>query len=92
MATDPIPTQLTPAQQQQLMIIAQKRGKDQSAVLDDLLAEAASHDIRDGRTAYEAFAAAGALGCVKDTPRDLSTNPKYMEGFGTNARSQRDAD
>jgi|CXWL01.1.fsa_nt_gi hypothetical protein len=28
----------------------------------------------------------GLIGCVKggkDTPRDLSTNPKYLEGFGS---------
>jgi antitoxin component of RelBE/YafQ-DinJ toxin-antitoxin module len=24
----------------------------------------------------------GIIGCIKDTPPDLSTNPKYMEGFG----------
>jgi hypothetical protein len=24
----------------------------------------------------------GILGCIKDAPADLSTNPEYMEGFG----------
>jgi metal-responsive CopG/Arc/MetJ family transcriptional regulator len=24
----------------------------------------------------------GIIGCFKDAPSDLSTNPKYMEGFG----------
>lgn len=24
----------------------------------------------------------GLIGCVKGLPTDLSTNPKYMEGFG----------
>ncbi|MBX3413008.1 MAG: antitoxin family protein [Pirellulales bacterium] len=33
-------------------------------------------------SAYDVFLAAGLLGCVKDAPPDLSTNPKYMEGFG----------
>ena len=32
----------------------------------------------------EALEAVGAVGCF-DGPSDLSTNPKYMEGFGTNA-------
>jgi predicted transcriptional regulator len=24
----------------------------------------------------------GLIGCIEDAPSDLSTNPKYMEGFG----------
>jgi predicted DNA-binding antitoxin AbrB/MazE fold protein len=34
------------------------------------------------RTLHDALAAAGLLGCIDDGPTDLSTNPKYMEGFG----------
>lgn len=33
-------------------------------------------------SAYEAFKRAGLIGCVKGGPSDLSTNQKYMEGFG----------
>jgi hypothetical protein len=33
-------------------------------------------------SAYDAFKRAGLIGCIKDGPSDLSTNPKYMEGFG----------
>jgi len=33
-------------------------------------------------SAYEAFKRAGVIGCVKGGPADLSTNPKYMKGFG----------
>ena len=33
-------------------------------------------------TLHDALAAAGLLGCIEDGPADLSTNPKYMEGFG----------
>jgi predicted DNA-binding antitoxin AbrB/MazE fold protein len=33
-------------------------------------------------TLYESLERAGLIGCVKDAPADLSTNPKYMEGFG----------
>jgi hypothetical protein len=33
-------------------------------------------------SAYDLFKAAGLIGCAKDLPADLSTNPKYMEGFG----------
>jgi predicted transcriptional regulator len=34
-------------------------------------------------SAYEAFKNAGLIGIVKGGPKDLSTNKKYMEGFGT---------
>jgi hypothetical protein len=33
-------------------------------------------------TLHDALAVAGLLGCIDDGPTDLSTNPKYMEGFG----------
>jgi hypothetical protein len=33
-------------------------------------------------TAYEHAKKAGLIGAVKGTIRDLSTNPKYFEGFG----------
>jgi metal-responsive CopG/Arc/MetJ family transcriptional regulator len=34
------------------------------------------------RSAYDVAMALGVIGCIKDGPEDLSTNPKYMEGFG----------
>jgi hypothetical protein len=33
-------------------------------------------------TAFERAEKAGLIGAVKGTPRDLSTNPKYFDGFG----------
>jgi hypothetical protein len=36
-------------------------------------------------TAFDVASRAGLIGCIKGTPRsptDLSTNPKYREGFG----------
>ncbi|TWT73845.1 hypothetical protein Pla123a_37390 [Posidoniimonas polymericola] len=34
------------------------------------------------QNALEAFERLGLVGCIKDGPNDLSTNPKHMEGFG----------
>jgi predicted DNA-binding antitoxin AbrB/MazE fold protein len=34
------------------------------------------------QTLYEMLDEAGLIGCIEDAPSDLSTNPKYMEGFG----------
>jgi predicted DNA-binding protein len=36
----------------------------------------------DSLTAYEHAKKAGLIGAVKGTIRDLSTNPKYFDGFG----------
>lgn len=33
-------------------------------------------------SAYELAEAAGLIGCVQDAPKDLSSNPRYFEGFG----------
>jgi len=33
-------------------------------------------------TLYDRARGAGLIGCLKGAPSDLSTNPKYMEGFG----------
>ena len=35
-----------------------------------------------GKTAYDIFKDAGVIGCVEGGPADMSTNPKYTEGFG----------
>jgi predicted DNA-binding antitoxin AbrB/MazE fold protein len=39
----------------------------------------------DGPTLYEVLNKAGLIGCIKNGPPDLSTNPKYMEDFGKSA-------
>lgn len=33
-------------------------------------------------SAFEAAQAAGIIGCAGHAPKDLSTNPRYFEGFG----------
>ena len=39
-------------------------------------------DAAESESAYEAFMRSGLVGCLKGGPADLSTNPKYREGFG----------
>jgi hypothetical protein len=41
---------------------------------------------QEQRSLYDALNARGLIGCLKDAPPDLSTNPKYMEGFGQHDR------
>lgn len=37
---------------------------------------------KNGESLYERTQRAGLIGCIKNGPPDLSSNPKYMEGFG----------
>jgi predicted transcriptional regulator len=65
-----------------LRAAARRRGTRESdlirkAVEGQLTAEEAS------LTAYDHAKKAGLIGMVKGTVRDLSTNPKYFEGFGS---------
>jgi hypothetical protein len=50
------------------------------------LAEKASHDEGNGKaeTPYEILSRLGLIGCIEGTPPDLSTNKKYMQGYGKN--------
>jgi hypothetical protein len=34
------------------------------------------------RSAYEFAKEAGLVGCVRQAPKDLSTNPRHFDGFG----------
>ena len=50
------------------------------------LAEKHEHEKENGRveTPYEILQRHGLIGCIEGTPRDLSTNKKYMQGYGKN--------
>ena len=95
MAIDPTSIELTPKQKALLAEIAERTGKDYAAIVDELLASftkprptttknGAHGVVPRTPTAYEAFVAVGAIGCFEGPP-DLSTNQKYMDGFGVNA-------
>jgi predicted DNA-binding antitoxin AbrB/MazE fold protein len=45
----------------------------------------AEEAIEEGASLLELMQRAGLVGCIKDAPPDLSTNPKYMEDFGKSA-------
>lgn len=45
--------------------------------LENYLVEDSSAD-----SAYELAKAAGLIGCARRAPKDLSTNPRHLEGFG----------
>lgn len=91
---NPSAIELSASQKERLAEIAERTGKDCSTVVDELLASASLNPVpsptgTDAKNLLEALEAVGAVGCF-DGPPDLSTNPKYMEGFGINA-SRRDS-
>jgi predicted DNA-binding protein len=76
-----ISVRLSPETHRRLKAAARRGGRRESDIVRDavereLAAEGASV------TAYELAKKAGLIGAVKATIRDLSTNPKYLDGFG----------
>ena len=88
MATNGKTIQLTDEQLQLLGELASHTGQSQEAVLSDALREYRTlhADKRENgspaETVFDVLNRAGLIGCVKGGATDLSTNPKYMEGFG----------
>ncbi len=73
--------QVSPEMRRRLKAAARRRGTRES----DLVRRAVELQLaadEDSPTAYEHAKRAGLIGVVKGTPRDLSTNPKYFDGFG----------
>jgi hypothetical protein len=89
MTSIPATIELTEAQRQHLTLLVEKTGKPWQHVLDDALAaiplggteSAAGHETLGDR-----MRRLGLLGCITSAPADLSTNPKYMEGFGVSGK------
>ncbi len=65
-----------------------KRLKEQAGVKgrpeSEIVREALERYLREagGQSAYELAKQAGLIGQLKGAPRDLSTNPRHLKGFG----------
>lgn len=78
---------LTTQQQLQLAMLSQWTGQNPDELLDQLLAQCLARTSKtngngNAPTLYEVFVADGSVGMVHGGPTDMSTNPKYLEGFG----------
>jgi predicted DNA-binding protein len=76
-----ITVRLSPETRGRLKAAARRRGTRES----DLVRTAVELQLaaeEDSLTAYDHAKKAGLIGAVKGTIRDLSTNPKYFDGFG----------
>ena len=67
---------------QRLESEARAKGTSPSAIVRRLLEER-YRQPEPRENCYELALRLGLLGSVKGLPPDLSTNPDYMEGFGT---------
>jgi hypothetical protein len=92
MTTDPHQIQLSGEQWELLSNWSSRTGKPPEEVLSDALRhyEPAEGEIEENsqraETVYDSLKRGGFIGCFKGGPPDLSTNPKYMEGFGEGDR------
>ncbi|MDZ4781133.1 MAG: hypothetical protein SGJ19_12840 [Planctomycetia bacterium] len=93
MATDPNAIQLSEEQRQLVAKLADEAGAPWPSVINDALASYGSHaPTVANESARESFYAAakrlGLIACLEGGPKDLSTNPIHMEGFGSNESAQ----
>jgi hypothetical protein len=56
-------------------------GQTPSEIVRAALENYLDHGIRV-KSAYDVAKEAGIIGCATGGPKDLSTNPRHMEGFG----------
>lgn len=81
MASDRITIRISKALQARLRARSRAKGQTPSDVIRVALEVYLSAN-GEGGSAFEAAEAAGVIGCAGRAPRDLSTNPRYLEGFG----------
>jgi hypothetical protein len=92
MSINPEEIRLTPEQQEQLAQVAEQSGQAWqellARVIGALPAEPSNGSGDQGKSAYDLLSEAGLIGCIEGGPADVSSNPKYMEGFGQRADTE----
>jgi predicted DNA-binding protein len=76
-----ITVRFSPEMRRRLKAAARREGTRESDLVRDAV-EVRLKAEEGSPTAYEHARKAGLIGAVKGTIRDLSTNPKYFDGFG----------
>ncbi len=70
---------------QALTVRLRNRSRAQGTTESELVREALENYLGHSegeRSAYELAEAAGIIGAAQNAPRDLSTNSRYLKGFG----------
>ena len=81
MSSPRLSIRITPELERRIHQRARVAGRRPSVIVRDVL----EHHFADQDSAlscYDLAREAGIIGCATDAPADLSTNPKYFEGFG----------
>ncbi len=81
MASSRLTVRLDTKLRQRLDKLARQNGKRPSDVVREAL-DRYCRDQEKPMTCYDIAKKVGAIGIAKNLPKDLSTNRKYMEGFG----------
>ncbi len=80
MATNRITIRIPEDLGKQLKKRADLKGQSESEIVREALENYLQG--RSGESTYDIAKRLGIIGCAKGAPADLSTNPKYFEGFG----------
>jgi hypothetical protein len=81
MAADRLSIRLSPKLRRRLQRLSRRLQRKESELVREVLESFCASDGREP-TCYDLALRAGFIGSAKNTPADLSTNPKHMEGFG----------
>jgi len=81
MASDRITVRVPQALTTRLRNRSRAKGTTESEVVREALENYLRHSGGE-RSAYEMAEEAGIIGSARNAPRDLSTNPRYLKGFG----------
>ncbi|MFO0898388.1 MAG: hypothetical protein U0836_13270 [Pirellulales bacterium] len=65
---------------QRLCLLARRKGTTKAALVRSVLEAYCRGEAEP--SAFELAQRVGIIGLIKDAPADLSTNPRYLEGFG----------
>jgi hypothetical protein len=88
MNLDPSQIQLNADQQAELADVSAQAGKPWPVVFREALSSYRADQVvkpngqQGGESLFDALSQRGLLGCLQGGPKDLSTNPAYLEGFG----------
>ena len=81
MSSDRISIRISTSLSRRLQKTSAMKGKSESEVIREALENYLGRASEE-QSAYGMAEVAGLIGCVQRRPKDLSTNPRYFDGFG----------
>jgi len=81
MATNRLSIRIRPKLRQELRGLSSATGRRDSQIVREALEEYLNSNGKR-ETCFDIARRSGLIGVVEDAPRDLSTNPRHLRGFG----------